>query len=194
MTSSSSSSILRKTLTTMSLFAIALLAFLCFMPVGTLAQDDSSRENNYGTVIGIDLGTTYSCVAVQRGGKVEIIANDQGNRITPSWVAFAGDERLVGDAAKNQAPQNPENTVFDAKRLVGRQFNDPDVQRDLKHWPFGLVNKGGKPMIHVKQRGEFRDFTPEEVSAMVLSKMKETAEAYLGHKVTHAVVTVPACE
>lgn len=178
----------------MSLFAIALLAFLCFMPVGTLAQDDSSRENNYGTVIGIDLGTTYSCVAVQRGGKVEIIANDQGNRITPSWVAFAGDERLVGDAAKNQAPQNPENTVFDAKRLVGRQFNDPDVQRDLKHWPFGLVNKGGKPMIHVKQRGEFRDFTPEEISAMVLSKMKETAEAYLGHKVTHAVVTVPACE
>ena len=95
---------------------------------------------------------------VQRGGKVEIIANDQGNRITPSWVAFTEDERLIGDAAKNQAPQNPTNTVFDAKRLIGRNYEDPDVQRDMKHWPFKLVNKGGKPMIHVEHRGEYKDF------------------------------------
>jgi len=129
---------------------------------------------------------------VQRGGKVEIIANDQGNRITPSWVAFTQDERLIGDAAKNQAPQNPFNTVFDAKRLIGRTYDDSDVKKDMTHWPFKIVNKGGKPMIQVDHRGDLKDFTPEEISAMVLTKMKETAEAYLGHKVTHAVVTVPA--
>jgi len=150
------------------------------------------KENDYGTVIGIDLGTTYSCVAVQRDGKVEIIANDQGNRITPSWVGFTDDERLIGDAAKNQAPQNPYNTVFDAKRLIGRSFDDSDVQKDAKHFPFKLVNKGGKPMIQVNSKGDLKEFTPEEISSMVLTKMKETAEAYLGHKVTHAVVTVPA--
>jgi heat shock protein 5 len=132
--------------------------------------------------------------SVQRGGKVEIIANDQGNRITPSWVGFTDEERLIGDAAKNQGPQNPYNTVFDAKRLIGRTYTDSDVQKDMKHWPFKIVNKGGKPMIEVSHRGDLKDFTPEEVSAMVLTKMKETAEAYLGHKVTHAVVTVPACE
>ena len=133
-------------------------------------------------------------LSVQRGGKVEIIANDQGNRITPSWVAFTEDERLIGDAAKNQAPQNPSNTVFDAKRLIGRPFDDSDVQKDTKHFPFKVVNKGGKPNIEVGYRGELKDFTPEEISSMVLTKMKETAEAYLGHKVTHAVVTVPACK
>ncbi|KAJ9118816.1 hypothetical protein QFC24_006015 [Naganishia onofrii] len=175
----------------LTLLAFALLAIFCFLPIGVKA-DEAKDENNFGTVIGIDLGTTYSCVAVQRGGKVEIIANDQGNRITPSWVAFTKDERLVGDAAKNQAPQNPENTVFDAKRMVGRQFSESDMQKDMKHWPFKVVNKGGKPMIKVKHRDEFKEFTPEEISAMILSKMKETAEAYLGHKVTHAVVTVPA--
>ncbi|KAJ9117511.1 hypothetical protein QFC22_004361 [Naganishia vaughanmartiniae] len=175
----------------LTLLAFALLAIFCFLPIGVKA-DEAKDENNYGTVIGIDLGTTYSCVAVQRGGKVEIIANDQGNRITPSWVAFTKDERLVGDAAKNQAPQNPENTVFDAKRMVGRQFAESDMQKDMKHWPFKVVNKGGKPMIKVKHRDDFKEFTPEEISAMILSKMKETAEAYLGEKVTHAVVTVPA--
>ena len=150
-------------------------------------------------------GTSLTC-RVQRGGKVEIIANDQGNRITPSWVGFNEEERLIGDAAKNQAPQNPVNTVFDAKRLIGRPYDDQDVQRDMKHWPFKIANKGGKPMIQVNHRGDMKDFvsckstyplnskTPEEISAMVLIKMKETAEAYLGHKVTHAVVTVPACE
>jgi len=138
------------------------------------------------------LGTTYSCVGVQRGGRVEIIANDQGHRITPSWVSFTDDERLVGDAAKNAYHSNPENTVFDAKRLIGRKTDEPDVKRDMKHWPFQIVDKGGKPSISVKYRGEKREFTPEEISAMVLGKMKETAEAYLGKKVTHAVVTVPA--
>jgi len=162
------------------------------LPVGVKAEENATQDNDYGTVIGIDLGTTYSCVAVQQNGKVEIIANDQGNRITPSWVAFTPEERLVGDAAKNQAPQNPENTVFDAKRLVGRQFSEGDVQRDIKHWPFKIKNKGGKPMIEVKHQNALKEFTPEEISAMILTKMKETAEAYLGHKVTHAVVTVPA--
>lgn len=132
--------------------------------------------------------------SVQKGGKVEIIANSLGNRITPSWVAFTDDERLIGEAAKNQAPQNPTNTVFDAKRLVGRQYSDRDVQRDRKHWPFEIVNKAGKPMVQVESKGSTKDFSAEEISAMVLTKMKETAEAYLGHKVTHAVVTVPACE
>ncbi|WVQ96535.1 chaperone DnaK [Kwoniella sp. CBS 9459] len=174
----------------LTLFAFVLIAVICFLPVGHQVRAD--EEVNVGTVIGIDLGTTYSCVAVQRGGKVEIIANDQGNRITPSWVAFTEEERLIGDAAKNQAANNPENTVFDAKRLIGRSADDADVKKDQKHWPFKIVNKGGKPMIQVNHRGDLKDFTPEEVSAMVLTKMKETAEAYLGHKVTHAVVTVPA--
>ncbi|WVF69023.1 chaperone DnaK [Kwoniella sp. CBS 6097] len=174
----------------LTLFAFVLIAVICFLPVGHQVRAD--EEVNVGTVIGIDLGTTYSCVAVQRGGKVEIIANDQGNRITPSWVAFTDEERLIGDAAKNQAANNPENTVFDAKRLIGRSADDSDVKKDQKHWPFKIVNKGGKPMIQVNHRGDLKDFTPEEVSAMVLTKMKETAEAYLGHKVTHAVVTVPA--
>jgi heat shock protein 5 len=143
-------------------------------------------------VIGIDLGTTYSCVGVQKNGRVEIIANDQGNRITPSYVAFTDEERLIGDAAKNQYAANPENTVFDAKRLIGRRFNDKDVQMDMKHFPFKLISKDGKPNIKVEVKGEDKIFTPEEISGMVLTKMKETAEAYLGKKVTHAVVTVPA--
>jgi len=138
------------------------------------------------------LGTTYSCVAVQRGGRVEIIANDQGHRITPSWVAFTDEERLIGDSAKNAFHSNPTNTVFDAKRLIGRKIEEPDLQRDMKHWPFKVADKGGKPVVNVNYRGEARDFTPEEISAMILGKMKETAEAYLGKKVTHAVVTVPA--
>ncbi|OXB34549.1 hsp72-like protein, partial [Cryptococcus neoformans] len=142
--------------------------------------------------VGIDLGTTYSCVAVWQNDRVEIIANDQGNRTTPSYVAFNDSERLIGDAAKNQVAMNPYNTVFDAKRLIGRKFEDAEVQADMKHWPFKVIDRSGKPAIQVEYRGEEKIFTPEEISSMVLIKMKETAEAYLGGTVSKAVVTVPA--
>jgi len=142
--------------------------------------------------VGIDLGTTYSCVGVWQNDRVEIIPNDQGNRTTPSFVAFTDSERLIGDAAKNQAAMNPTNTVFDAKRLIGRRFNDPEVQSDMKHWPFKVVEKSSKPYIQVQFKGETKDFTAEEISSMVLTKMKDTAEAYLGEKVSNAVITVPA--
>lgn len=142
--------------------------------------------------IGIDLGTTYSCVGVWQNGRVEIIANDQGNRTTPSYVAFTDDERLIGDAAKSQASSNPSNTVFDAKRLIGRKFNDHVVQTEKKMWPFKVVDSGGKPKMEVTWKGEVHQFLPEEISAAVLQKMKATAEAYLGTTVKDAVVTVPA--
>jgi len=142
--------------------------------------------------IGIDLGTTYSCVAVWQNDRVEVIANDQGNRTTPSYVAFTDTERLIGDAAKNQVAMNPHNTVFDAKRLIGRRFADPEVQADMKHWPFKVEDKGGKPTISVEYKGERKTFTPEEISSMVLTKMRETAEAYLGGSLKNAVITVPA--
>jgi len=145
------------------------------------------------TAVGIDLGTTYSCVGVWKNDGVEIIANDQGNRTTPSYVAFTDTERLIGDAAKNQVARNPENTVFDAKRLIGRKFADPIVQADIKLWPFKVESgQGDKPMISVTSQGEEKKFHPEEVSSMILLKMKETAEAYLGSKCNDAVVTVPA--
>ena len=145
------------------------------------------------TAVGIDLGTTYSCVAVWQNNRVEIIANDQGNRTTPSYVSFTDDERLIGDAAKGNAASNPTNTVFDAKRLIGRRFAEPSVQSDMKHWPFKVLEgKGGKPEIEVEYKGETKRFMPEEISAAVLQKMKATAEAYLGTTVTDAVITVPA--
>jgi len=168
--------------------AIALACLFAY----AVAGDDDAKED-VGTVIGVDLGTTYSCVGIyKQTGGVEIIANDQGNRITPSVVAFNDEERLIGESAKNQATLNPENTIFDAKRLIGRKFTDSTVQKDSKLLPFKIVPKDSKPMIKVNVKGEDKTFSAEQVSAMVLGKMKETAEAYLGKKVTHAVVTVPA--
>jgi len=143
--------------------------------------------------IGIDLGTTYSCVAVWKNNGVEIIANDQGNRTTPSYVAFTDTERLVGDAAKNQASMNPERSIYDAKRLIGRKVNDAVVQQDMKLWPFKVKSgSDDKPLIEVSYQEKTETFHPEQISAMVLQKMKETAESYLGHPVTKAVITVPA--
>jgi L1 cell adhesion molecule like protein len=142
--------------------------------------------------VGIDLGTTYSCVGIFRDDRIDIIANDMGNRTTPSFVAFTDNERLLGEGAKNQVAMNPFNTVFDAKRLIGRRFTDAEVQADMKHWPFKVVDKAGKPVIEVEFKGEKKQFTPEEISSMVLTKMRETAEAFLGETVNNAVVTVPA--
>jgi len=150
-------------------------------------------KSKQAQAIGIDLGTTYSCVAVWQHDRVEIIANDQGNRTTPSYVAFTDTERHIGEAAKNQAAMNPTNTVYDAKRLIGRKFRDPIVQADMKMWPFKVeVGQGDKPFISVEYKGEQKKFAPEEISSMVLTKMKETAETYMGKTVKDAVVTVPA--
>jgi heat shock 70kDa protein 1/2/6/8 len=142
--------------------------------------------------IGIDLGTTYSCVSVYQNGKAEIIANDQGNRTTPSYVSFTENERLIGDAAKAASSQNPANTIYDAKRLIGRDYNDPNLQTDKKSLTYELVNKNNKPYIKVEYKSETKTFTPEEISSMILVKMKEVAESYLGNEVTDAVITVPA--
>jgi L1 cell adhesion molecule like protein len=142
--------------------------------------------------IGIDLGTTFSCVAIYRNGMVEIIANDQGNRTTPSFVSFTSEERLIGDAAKSSASSNPKNTVYDAKRMIGRNYNDSAIQEEMKHFSYNVVDKNNKPIIEVEYRNEKKQFTPEEISSMILYKMKEVAEAYLGETVKDAVITVPA--
>ncbi|GMY35599.1 heat shock 70 kDa protein [Fagus crenata] len=153
----------------------------------------AAKTETSGKAIGIDLGTTYSCVGVWQNDRVEIIANDQGNRTTPSYVAFTDTERLIGDAAKNQVAMNPRNTVFDAKRLIGRRFSDPSVQSDMKLWPFKVIpGPADKPMIVVTYKGEEKQFSAEEISSMVLTKMREIAEAYLGQSIKNAVITVPA--
>ncbi|SMR42348.1 unnamed protein product [Zymoseptoria tritici ST99CH_1A5] len=172
---------------------LAPMLFMGMIPSARAQDTEAAKDTGVtGPVIGIDLGTTYSCVGIMKGGQVEILVNDQGNRITPSWVAWNDEERLVGDAAKNQFASNPHRTIFDIKRLIGRKFDDKDVQKDMKHFPFKVVNKGGQPRVRVEVAGEDKTFTPEEVSAMILGKMKEVAESYLGEKVTNAVVTVPA--
>jgi len=177
-----------------------LLAILFASSLLVRAEEDADEEaeekkgkSDVGTVIGIDLGTTYSCVGVFKNGRVDIIANDQGNRITPSYVAFTAEgERLIGDAAKNQLTSNPENTVFDVKRLIGRDWNDKSVQTDIKFYPFAVINKNSKPHIEADTAEGRKTFAPEEISAMVLGKMREIAEEYLGKKIVNAVVTVPA--
>jgi len=146
-----------------------------------------------GPVIGIDLGTTYSCVGIFKNGRVEIIPNEFGNRITPSYVAFTDEERLVGEAAKNQASINPTRTIYVVKRLIGRKFDDKEVQRDLKWLPYSVVSKSGKPYVSVEMPGAgVKTLSPEEVSAMILGKMKDIAQNYLGRDINHAVITVPA--
>ena len=173
---------------------MALVGALALGAGAFLARAEEAAEENMGTVIGIDLGTTYSCVGVYKNGRVEIIANDQGNRITPSYVAFTDKERLTGDSAKNQATSNPLRTVYDVKRLIGRNFGDRSVQKDKKLVSYNIVSKEGKPYVSVemKEGEKAKVFSPEEISAMILTKMKETAEAFLGKTVKNAVVTVPA--
>ncbi|MCJ1310900.1 Heat shock protein ssb1 [Agyrium rufum] len=149
-------------------------------------------EEFYDGAIGIDLGTTYSCVAHYEGANVEIIANEQGNFTTPSFVSFTDEERLIGDAAKNQAAMNPRNTIFDIKRLIGRRYDDPTVTKDIESWPFKVIDQGGNPMVQVEYLNETKTFSPQEISSMVLMKMKEVAEIKLGKKVKKAVITVPA--
>ncbi|KAK3337182.1 hsp70-like protein [Cercophora scortea] len=192
----------RHALARIGILAFLLLLFcpLAAIPKASASSVNPNRPQPGEPVIGVDLGTTYSCVAVMKNGKVEILANDQGNRITPSYVAFADGERLVGDAAKNQFASNPTNTIFDIKRLIGRSFSDKAVQADIKHLPFTVkAGPQDKPVVEIDIGGggaggdeNIKRFTPEEVSAMILGKMKDVAEGYLGQKVKHAVVTVPA--
>ena len=174
-----------------SVFAKVLtVAMLCL--AGLSAADSKKREVD-GPVIGIDLGTTYSCVGIFKNGRVEIIPNEFGNRITPSFVAFTDEERLVGEAAKNQASANPERTIYVVKRLIGRKFDDKEVQRDVKWLPYSVVSKAGKPYVSVEMPGQGKkELSPEEVSAMILTKMKEIAQNYIGQDIKYAVVTVPA--
>jgi heat shock protein 5 len=172
--------------------ASALLLCLFCLTAGSVRAEGDEKPK-LGTTIGIDLGTTYSCVGVYKNGRVEIIANEQGNRITPSYVAFSDNERLIGDAAKNQATSNPERTIYDVKRLIGRDYKDKTVQKDKALLSYDIVDKVGKPYVKTNVvGGETKVFSPEEISAMILGKMKEIAEGFLGKKVANAVVTVPA--
>merc|ERR1711959_696512 len=184
-------SITRETLS-MKLVCIVAIALFAVCLVAEDVHAEEKKEEKVGTVIGIDLGTTYSCVGVYKNGRVEIIPNDQGNRITPSYVAFDGEERFIGDAAKNQAAINPTNTIFDVKRLIGRKFTDDTVQKDMKLMPFTIKSKDGKPYVEAEVKGARKMYSPEEISAMILGKMKEIAESFLGKKIANAVVTVPA--
>ena len=175
-------------------FSAILKIMVVMLALGAVRADEAEggKKGIEGPVIGIDLGTTYSCVGIFKNGRVEIIPNELGNRITPSFVAFTDDEKLVGEAAKNQASLNPLRTIYVVKRLVGRKFEDKEVQRDMKYVPYKIVSRQGKPYVSVDTKDGERVLSPEEVSAMVLTKMKNVAEAYLGREVEHAVVTVPA--
>ena len=157
-----------------------------------MSNTENTKSSKSSVSVGIDLGTTFSCVGIYRGGRVEIIANDQGNRTTPSFVSFTQEERLIGDAAKSMASSNPKNTVYDAKRLIGRNYNDKHMQEEMKHFSYDVVDKNNKPVIQVEYKNETKQFTPEEISSMILYKMKEIAEAYLGEAVKDVVITVPA--
>ena len=171
----------------------AFAALMCLATIFMSVAAEKKRSEVDGPVIGIDLGTTYSCVGIFKNGRVEIIPNELGNRITPSFVAFTDEERLVGEAAKNQASQNPERSIYVVKRLIGRKFEDKEVQKDMKLLPYKVVSKAGKPYVQVDMPGVgAKQLSPEEVSAMVLTKMKEVAENYLGQEVKYAVITVPA--
>jgi len=167
------------------LVAITLLCVLAFASTVNTATSDCP-------VIGIDLGTTYSCVGVFKGSRVEIISNELGSRITPSVVAFTDEEKLVGEAAKNQASVNPTRTVYDVKRLIGRRFNEESVQNDLKFLPYDIINQGGKPVVSIESNGKRTTYIPEQISAMVVTKMKQIAEQFLGMEIQNAVITVPA--
>ena len=157
-----------------------------------MSNTENTNSKKSSLSIGIDLGTTFSCVGIYRNGRVEVIANDQGNRTTPSFVSFTQDERLIGDAAKSMATSNPKNTVYDAKRLIGRNYNDKHMQEEMKHYSYNVIDKSNKPIIEVEYKNEIKQFTPEEISSMILHKMKEIAEAYLGESVKDVVITVPA--
>ena len=175
------------------LFSLLFIWLICSQNLIVLAEEAKENKNKVeGPVIGIDLGTTYSCVGIFRNGSVEIIPNELGNRITPSVVAFTDDDRLVGEAAKNQAALNPKRTIYSVKRLIGRKYNDKEVQMDKKLLPYDIIDKDGKPYIQVETKGEKKLYSPEEISAMILTKMKTVAENFLGTKVKNAVITVPA--
>ena len=166
---------------------------LLFALIAAFVAGDNKKREVDGPVIGIDLGTTYSCVGIFKNGRVEIIPNEFGNRITPSYVAFTDDERLVGESAKNQALLDPKRSIYVVKRLMGRKFDDGEVQRDIKWLPYDVVSKGGKPYVSMEMPGgQTKTLSPEEVSSMILVKMKEIAENYLGQEVKYAVITVPA--